>query len=30
MRHLLHKLPYANRDLKTIGPVDSLIVGRAL
>ncbi|MDR5749664.1 MULTISPECIES: polyphosphate kinase 2 [unclassified Caballeronia] len=30
MRYLLHKLPYANRDMKTIGPVDSLIVGRAL
>lgn len=30
MRHVLHKLPYANRELNVIGPVDPLIVGRAL
>jgi polyphosphate kinase 2 len=28
MRHVLHKLPYANRDLKAIGAVDPFIVGR--
>ena len=28
MRYVLHKLPYANRDLKSIGPVDPFIVGR--
>jgi polyphosphate kinase len=29
MRHLLHTLPYANKDLDRIGPVDPLLVGRA-
>ena len=29
MRHVLHTLPYENKDLETIGPVDPLIVGRA-
>jgi polyphosphate kinase 2 (PPK2 family) len=29
MRHVLHQLPYANKDLALIGPVDPLIVGRA-
>ncbi len=29
MRYLLHKLPYTNKDLKNIGKLDSLIVGRA-
>ena len=29
MRHVLHKLPYANRDVRAIGTVDPLIVGRA-
>jgi polyphosphate kinase len=29
MRHVLHQLPYANRDEALIGPVDPLIVGRA-
>jgi polyphosphate kinase 2 len=29
MRYLLHKLPYANKDPKNIGQLDSLIVGRA-
>lgn len=28
MRYLLHRLPYTKRDLKTIGAVDPLIVGR--
>ncbi|WP_439899823.1 polyphosphate kinase 2 [Paraburkholderia phymatum] len=30
MRFVLHKLSYANRDLNVIGPVDPLIVGRAM
>jgi polyphosphate kinase 2 len=30
MRFVLHKLPFANRDLVSIGPVDPLIVGRAM
>lgn len=30
MRHILHKLPYANRDVRAIGTVDPLIVERAL
>lgn len=30
MRFVLHKLPYANRDIEAVGPVDPLIVGRAL
>lgn len=29
MRYVLHKLPYANKDLTTIGKLDPLIVGRA-
>ncbi len=29
MRYVLHKLPYANKSLKTIGRLDTLIVGRA-
>ena len=29
MRYVLHKLPYANKDTDRIGPLDSLIVGRA-
>ena len=28
MRYLLHRAPYAQRDLATVGPVDPLIVGR--
>ncbi|MFO7542920.1 MAG: polyphosphate kinase 2 [Thiobacillus sp.] len=29
MRYLLHRLPYANKDVAHIGPLDLLIVGRA-
>jgi len=29
MRYVLHKLPYANKDLAAIGPLDPLLVGRA-
>ena len=29
MRYVLHKLPYANKNLDRIGPLDPLIVGRA-
>jgi len=29
MRYILHKLPYANKDLEGIGPIDPLLVGRA-
>jgi len=29
MRYVLHRLPYANKDPERIGPLDSLIVGRA-
>jgi polyphosphate kinase 2 len=29
MRYVLHRLPYTNKSLKTIGELDSLIVGRA-
>ena len=29
MRYVLHKLPYANKDLVTIGKLDPFIVGRA-
>ena len=29
MRYVLHKLPYANKSLKAIGRLDTLIVGRA-
>ncbi|SAL38859.1 polyphosphate kinase [Caballeronia cordobensis] len=28
MRYVLHRLPYANRDLKSVGAVDPFIVGR--
>jgi len=28
LRYLLHRLPYANKDLPSLGPVDPLIVGR--
>ncbi len=29
MRYVLHKLPYANKDVRLIGNLDALIVGRA-
>jgi len=29
MRHILHQMPYASRDLERVGPVDALLVGRA-
>jgi len=29
LRYILHKLPYANKDLERIGPLDLLLVGRA-
>ncbi len=29
MRYVLHKLPYANKDLTNIGALDNLLVGRA-
>ena len=29
MRYILHKLPYANKDVQRIGNLDALIVGRA-
>ena len=29
MRYVLHKLPYSNKDMARIGPVDPLLVGRA-
>jgi polyphosphate kinase 2 len=29
LRYLLHKLPYARKDIDRIGPLDALIVGRA-
>jgi len=29
MRYVLHKLPYTNKDLTSIGPLDPLLVGRA-
>jgi hypothetical protein len=29
MRYLLHVLPYAKKDAERIGPVDTLLVGRA-
>lgn len=29
LRYLLHKLPYDNKDLEKIGPLDPLLVGRA-
>jgi polyphosphate kinase 2 len=29
LRYLLHRLPYSNKDAPAIGPVDTLLVGRA-
>jgi polyphosphate kinase 2 len=29
LRHVLHRLPYPNKDVERIGPVDKLLVGRA-
>ena len=29
LRYILHKLPYANKDATQIGPLDTLLVGRA-
>lgn len=29
MRYVLHKLPYENKDIKQVGPIDPLLVGRA-
>lgn len=29
MRYILHKLPYTNKNLEAIGPLDPMIVGRA-
>ena len=29
MRYVLHRLPYTNKDVKAIGPLDPLLVGRA-
>jgi hypothetical protein len=29
MRYILHRMPYTNKDTNRIGPLDSLIVGRA-
>ena len=29
MRYILHRLPYANKDIRAIEPLDSLLVGRA-
>jgi hypothetical protein len=29
MRYILHHLPYENRELARVGPLDALIVGRA-
>jgi polyphosphate kinase len=29
MRHILHRMPYTNKDVERIGAVDNLIVGRA-
>ena len=29
MRYVLHKLPYSNKDITAIGPLDPLLVGRA-
>jgi polyphosphate kinase 2 len=29
MRYVLHKMPYANKDLERIGPLDPLLLGRA-
>ena len=29
LRFILHKLPYTNKDVTQIGPLDTLLVGRA-
>jgi hypothetical protein len=29
MRYVLHKLPYSNKHIDAIGPLDPLLVGRA-
>lgn len=29
MRYILHRIPYANKDIEAIGPMDPLLVGRA-
>ena len=29
LRYVLHKLPYTNKDIERIGPLDPLLVGRA-
>ena len=29
MRYVLHKLPYANKELSAVGALDPLLVGRA-
>ncbi len=29
MRYVLHRLPYAKKDLEAVGPIDPLLVGRA-
>ena len=29
LRYVLHKMPYANKDIERIGPLDPLLVGRA-
>ncbi len=29
LRYVLHKMPYHNKDLKQVGPIDPLLVGRA-
>ena len=29
MRYVLHRLPYANKDVDAIGQLDALLVGRA-
>ena len=29
LRYLLHRMPYASKDISAIGPVDTLLVGRA-
>ena len=29
LRYVLHKLPYGNKDLEQVGPIDPLLVGRA-
>jgi hypothetical protein len=29
MRYVLHRTPYASKDIDRIGPIDPLLVGRA-